>query len=240
MEFLLLLFLGLIPGIFWLFFSLRQDDNKEPPSLLLRVFLVGMLSAIIAMVIESLGFSLIERIAPIISPSLFSVLFLVELFVIIALVEELAKYGAVRFTVFKKPDFDEPVDAMVYMVVAALGFATMENMFVFLGFIGTILIPQELFTYFTGRFLFATPIHVIASGFLGYFMALGMVRKNVLFLPLGIIIATLLHGLYNFSILESTDGSAVFALLPFLITLSCILLICFYRLKKIQVNLTSS
>jgi RsiW-degrading membrane proteinase PrsW (M82 family) len=40
---------------------------------------------------------------------------------------EIFKYLVVRFKVIKNPAFDEPTDIMLYMIIAALGFAAVEN-----------------------------------------------------------------------------------------------------------------
>ena len=45
----------------------------------------------------------------------------------LALIEEIIKFVASHFAARRSPAFSEPVDAMIYMIVAALGFATLEN-----------------------------------------------------------------------------------------------------------------
>lgn len=230
MEFFALLSLGLLPGVFWLIFSLKQDAHPEPRPLIALVFSLGMLAAILSMIAEAQGFRITEMIGSA-SPSLFPLMFLAEVFLIVALTEELTKYLAVRVSVAKHKEFDEPVDAMIYMITAALGFATMENLIIFLGFMGTFPLPADLLLYASGRFLLATPLHVAASGFLGFFLALGILRKNVLFLPAGFVIATLLHGAYNFSILGSADENVLLFLVPFLIIAFFLLLMCLRYLK---------
>jgi RsiW-degrading membrane proteinase PrsW (M82 family) len=36
----------------------------------------------------------------------------------------------VRLKALRDPEFDEPIDAMLYMIIVALGFATIENILV--------------------------------------------------------------------------------------------------------------
>ena len=51
----------------------------------------------------------------------------IHFFLWAALVEEVVKFMAIRFMILNDPEFDEPVDAMIYMITASLGFAAIEN-----------------------------------------------------------------------------------------------------------------
>ena len=46
---------------------------------------------------------------------------------VLAYIEEAVKYLAAKTSALRSKAFDEPVDAMVYLVVAALGFAAPQN-----------------------------------------------------------------------------------------------------------------
>ena len=195
--------------------------------MILRTFFYGMLATIPTALIE-LGF--FETLKPFHVPSLlFAVLYA---FVGIGFVEEMLKYLVVKKTVLNHREFDEPVDAMVYMIVAALGFAALENLL--------ILLPMGInFRFFDAafvsifRFVGATLLHALASGLIGYFLALSLCQtKNRLKLMIqGIVIATLLHGLYDLSIMK-VEGNLKF-LAPVIILIGLAIFV-FYGFKKVK------
>lgn len=198
---------GLAPSLVWLAFYLRQDDHPEPKRMILKVFFWGMLSTIPALALE-LG---IRRFIG-------GILFI---FIGIALVEELAKFFVVRGIVYSNKAMDEPVDLMMYMIVSALGFSALENIFVLFN-LGQAAQFDHIATLAFIRLLGATFLHALASGIFGYFLALSFCfakhRKNYTLFGLGI--ATLLHGFFNFTIIEA-QGSVRFwgPLIIFIITI---------------------
>src|ERR1700690_3093758 len=111
----LTIFLGLLPGFAWLLFYLDEDTHPEPKRIVAAVFAAGILSALVALVAEFFvscafiyGFaSCVQKVGN--GVDLTPVLILV-----FAIIEELAKFGAVYFTVAKTKYFKEPIDAMVY------------------------------------------------------------------------------------------------------------------------------
>ncbi len=229
-NYLFFVYFGLMPSFVWLAYYLRKDSHPEPKSMITRVFLLGMLSSIPALFLE-LGFqSLLERFN---LPA--QVSYLLFIFVGIALVEELCKFLAVRMSVFSSSALDEPVDIMVYMVISALGFAALENILVLMGL--GISAPLTQIAALSGvRFLGATFLHTLASAILGYFLALSYATKKqrIFNILKAFAFAILLHGGFNFYILESQGY------LPFLIPLGIFLITAFFislafsRLKKMK------
>ena len=193
---ILTIILSLIPGFAWLFFYLREDPHPEPKRLIVFTFVVGMAFAFLALAIEVVmnsalhGFG-VEKL------TIFSLLCL-------ALIEEFLKFWAAYWSIGKSPEFNEPVDAMIYMVVAALGFATVEN----LGAIGGIksaetAILSSVFVTTSLRFVGATLLHSLASAVFGYYWALGIREfKAKRYIFIGIIVATLLHAFFNYLIIN--------------------------------------
>ncbi len=197
MSYLILLIFALSPSLIWLLFYLRKDSHPESNFMILKIFFYGMLSAFPAIFIE-LGF--FQETAKLnLSPLLLSFL---NVFVGVALTEEILKYLVVRVKVLKNPEFDEPLDIMLYMIIAALGFAALENILIFMS--------SE--TYFLGlgdtlvlagfRFISATFLHALSSGLLGFFLAMSFfeTKRRRFFLFFGFSISIILHGFYNFSI----------------------------------------
>src|SRR3989304_3362724 len=114
--------LAVLPSLIWLFFYLKEDAHPEPRRWLFITFLTGVALAPIVIFLEMVldNFS-----APIFQGHEKWLLIIL----IAPIVEEVAKYGVVHMTLNRNPVLDEPVDGMIYVVVAALGFAAIENVF---------------------------------------------------------------------------------------------------------------
>ena len=218
-----------LPPILWLLFYLREDNHPEPKLLLLLVFVGGMLSAFLALIGECLWMTISTGscqggIDSTISP--------LVMFGVIALIEEYCKYLSVRVIAEKRPDFDEPIDAMIYMMTAAMGFAALENLlFVFPIFRLNIFSGLEITT---NRFLGANLLHALSSGIVGFFLARAFFSpKRHHFVILGIILATIMHTLFNYLILIR-DGmqQGTFYLILLLSTMAIMVFIDFEKLKK--------
>ncbi len=199
-----LLLLAIAPGLIWLFYFLKKDVHPEPKRMILKIFFFGMLSALPAALIE-VGFRQLspEKIFSIKAWEHDFVAFL-SVLVGVALVEEVLKYLVVQGKILKSSELDEPMDLILYMIIAALGFATLENIFIFFS---PEIFPytfQETFSLAIFRFISATFLHALCSGTIGFFLALSFCETKMkkLLLPAGFAIAVLLHGLYNFSIME--------------------------------------
>lgn len=218
-----LIIFALLPGIIWLLFYLRKDVHPEPNRMVLKIFFYGMLSALLAIFIE-LGFFLISSIV------------LLNIFIGVALVEEFLKYLVVKEKVLKSPEFDEPLDIMLYMIISALGFVTLENLLIFLSPKTFVLNLGETFTLAGFRFVSATFLHALCSGTLGYFLALGFfeTKKRGLFLAAGFFIAIILHGFYNFSIMEMTGYLRIILSIIIILGLAIFVSYGFKRLKKLK------
>ncbi len=230
---LYLIFLSITPGLVWLFYFLRKDVHPEPKRMILQIFFWGMLSALPAALIE-FGF---QRLLP---EKIFSVkawgydlVPFLSILVGVALIEEVLKYLVIQGKVIRNPELDEPIDLILYMIIAALGFATLENIFIFFS---SEILPytfQETFSLAIFRFLSATFLHALCSGTVGFFLALSFCETKMkkLLLPAGFAIAILLHGLYNFSIMN-LGGILRFGI-PLVILISLAIFISF-GIKKIK------
>lgn len=191
--------LGITPSIIWLFFYLQKDVKPEPKSKILQVFAGGIAAAIFAAIAETillkklLGLETLNRTAKI-----------VFVFLAIAFIEEILKYLIVKLLVFKNSELDEPVDIVIYMIIAALGFAALENILLFFSE-GLQVFETALIAAL--RFVGATFLHALSSGILGFFIALWFSKnkKNIILLFAGVSFSVILHALYNFFIIK-TNG----------------------------------
>lgn len=155
-----------------------------------------------------------------------------EFFMWSAFVEEMVKFYAIKIMVMDNPEFDEPIDAMIYMIAASLGFAAIENT---LNVFQTA--PDGLATTVNTlilRFIGATLLHTLSGGLLGYFLAISWFfrhHKKKLIIT-GMLMATLFH--FTFNMVIFTFEGQVSALLyttSLLLGMAFLISILFDRLK---------
>jgi RsiW-degrading membrane proteinase PrsW (M82 family) len=189
---------GILPALAWLWFWLREDSkNPEPRMLIALAFFAGMLAVAVVIPIE-------KAVQPYIASTTL-------LFTAWSAIEEIVKYLAARFTVLRRRDDDEPIDPVIYMVTVALGFAAAENSLFLLSPLSGDTILQ---TIQTGdlRFVGATLLHVLSSSVIGAALGLSFYkpkrvkRKYVFF---GVILAILLHSVFNFLILNTPEAQTL-------------------------------
>lgn len=190
------LLFGLIPALIWLVFWLSEDRaHPEPKRLIARAFIGGGIALLITLPIEAMiaGGSVAEF-----SPRnvfLFSV------------TEESIKYIVAFVIVLRSRELDEGVDALIYMISIALGFAALENVLYILGPLADAQF-LEAATTSNLRFLGATLLHVVASAAIGVSMALAYYSSKavrIFAVGLGLATAIGLHTLFNFLIINLPD-----------------------------------
>lgn len=225
---------GVLPSFIWLFYYLKEDLHPEPKKMILKIFIYGALATIPVFFIQIylsdfLKTSLLFANYPII-------LSLIKWFLIIALTEEIFKYLVVKLAVFKSRELDEPVDIMIYMIVAALGFAAVENILYLLSPLAAASLLQATITISFIRFIGATFLHTLCSALIGYFIAIACSRqeKRFRFTVLGIVLAVLLHGLYNFSIITLNVPLNFEIPMMVIIGLTIFVLLAFDKVKKMK------
>ncbi len=226
-----LIALGVLPSIIWLSIYLREDEHPEPNRFILKTFFLGALLAPVAAGIE---FLLIDEVRNFSLPAVL-VNFLI-FFVFIGIVEEYCKFLAVRIGMLKNPVFDEPTDAMIYLIVAGLGFAALENVLAIFHFIeGNANIFGEALEITALRFLSSTLLHVLASAIVGYYLAQSYFFSRKYGIIHGLIIAGFLHGAYNVLTISSDSFQKIQPTLIVIILLgvmATVVNVLFYRLKK--------
>jgi RsiW-degrading membrane proteinase PrsW (M82 family) len=157
------------------------------------------------------------------------------LFLAWAAIEELFKFGAAYFAALRFSVFDEPLDAVIYMVTAALGFAALENVLF-------ILQPLEsgnvLQTVVTGdlRFIGATLLHTLSSATIGLALAFSFYQRAAirrLAAIGGVILAIFLHALFNLSIIKS-EGEKILMIFLFVWLGAIVLILFFEKIKRIR------
>ena len=135
----------------------------------------------------------------------------------------------------KDKDLDEPIDAMVYMVVAALGFATAENIF----FSSSAFADSAILGIgvISARFIGSTLLHTLSSSIVGYGMALNMhsFPQKRLFLMVSVFIeAILLHALFNYVILSTKNILGFVASIVLLIVFFIFINMAYKKIRKMS------
>lgn len=192
---------GVLPALLWLTFWLLEDRcQPEPKRYIVLSFIFGGLAIIPVLFIEKLA-------------AVYLAMGSLSILVVWAMTEELFKFGAAYLGGLRTAAFDEPLDAVIYMVTAALGFSAMENML----FLFTPLMNGDVLrSVVTGdlRFIGASLLHTLASATIGLAIALSwskpaQVRR--LYALCGVILAVALHTMFNFFILGQ-GGDATFGI----------------------------
>ncbi len=251
--FLILLLFAVLPSFIWVFYYFKKDTHPEPKKLLLLVFFAGAVVAIIGYFFQKGAVGMLSDVARNF-PEYISFFVFFQAFFITAFSEETFKYLAFFFTVRHHCELDEPVDIIIYMITAALGFAALEN-FLVLSSLATNSL-NEIAIVSGLRFLSATFLHAIASGILGAFLVFSYRHSNKLLILAGVVIATVIHATYNFLIMRAymfpveinvfssihsinslpfiTIYPVVFLVLFLLVSLSAILSLVIEQIKKMD------
>jgi RsiW-degrading membrane proteinase PrsW (M82 family) len=196
----LLLLLAIGPALFWLWYFYHRDKYEpEPLAWIVMIYLLGMAVTIPVALIEGVSSLVLSE-------------FVVAIMVA-PVVEECAKFLVVRRTVYETPEFDEPMDGIVYAAAVGLGFATLENII----YVFSALDTSFAFAVQTGivRAFLSVPGHVLFSTMWGD--ALGRAK----FLPFnrrsgviagGLILAIISHALFNLLLYDAV-GFAILVLI---------------------------
>jgi RsiW-degrading membrane proteinase PrsW (M82 family) len=154
-----------------------------------------------------------------------------------AITEEVLKFVASYFGALRNKENNEPIDSLIYLITAALGFAALENTLFLAGAVKTGGFAQGL-DLGVLRFVGASLLHVVSSGTLGFFLALGFykrggVKKVDAFI--GLIAAIVLHALFNLFILKGEGNSAyTLTVFAFVWLAVILLLIGFEKVKQLK------
>lgn len=231
MSKLFLVLIAILPVFLICLFVYLKDDEKEPLSLLARLFISGILSvSLVYLFTYSLQLLIPSFI--VMPRSGYLRLFLYTFFSV-ALIEEFSKYIMAYVFGYKDRNFNQPYDIVIYTVFVSLGFACFENIIYVLqnGFVNAIL-----------RAVTAVPIHACYGVFMGYYLALARLSKKhrakrifIKNMILSILVPVCLHTLYDYLIFLND---------PFFILIVMIVIVIMYyfsikklvQLSKVELN----
>jgi RsiW-degrading membrane proteinase PrsW (M82 family) len=218
---------SLVPVLLWLaFFYTRDRYEREPKWLIARLFLWGLIAGPWA---SGVNLLLAEFLAPAVEATYDSALALAMalLFAMVALSalnEETMKYVVVSSRTRGDPNFNEPIDGIIYMTTAALGFAAGENFVYILNtYFGVLSAPGGTLSAGVSRayieaFLVLAPMrallstlgHVSWSGIVGYYLSGHVLAKATgRTLVGGILLAAAFHTAFNMPLFLTQLGFPV-------------------------------
>lgn len=227
-PFLVAFILGIIPAMIWLWFWLKEDYHPEPAKMLTLAFMGGIATVILVLPLQKLVYDYLLD-------------YKILSFTLWAGIEEVLKFVIAYFIVLKRKVVDEPVDDIIYLIVAALGFVTFENT-LFLNelikggdFVGTLINGNM-------RFVGASLIHIISSATIGVMLALSFYKSKhykVLYTIIGILISILLHTSFNLFIISEVPGNIffIFGMVWIGIVILLLLFEKIKHLKKEEINI---
>gem|GEM_PF-469464 len=163
MTILLALTAALLPSLLWLWFFLSKDRyDPEPRSMVAKAFLLGMAMVPVALFIENRAMELGKCwFPPVGIPNVLFAIF------VVAPVEELLKSFIVWTWFYPDPEFNEPMDGIVYATTTGIGFAMLENALYMLRMGVQVIVLRSVVS---------TLLHVGCTGMVGY--GLGRAKFN--------------------------------------------------------------
>ncbi|MCR4903186.1 MAG: PrsW family intramembrane metalloprotease [Butyrivibrio sp.] len=221
------IYLTVLPPLFLLGYIYKIDKiEHEPVKLILKLFVLGVLSCFPAVVLEDLGVSLLYSIS---SNPESTVTIFIENFFVIALAEEGLKFLFTYQGSWRHKEFNYRFDAIVYAVAVSIGFALLENiLYVFTG-------DGDSFSIVVQRALTSIPLHTITAIFMGHFYGeaklayhRGNLRKSKRGLRLALIVPVIIHGFYDFCLSVESD----LLILIFFVYIIVLDIVAFIKVRK--------
>lgn len=207
MDIFLLLILSILPVVFFGYLIYERDFDKEPTSILVKLFICGIGSTFLTLVISGVMKWLIPFFEN--DNTTLNIYQLIPyVFIGIAAVEEFSKWIFVYKLEYNDNEFNHLYDGIVYAAFVALGFACFENILYVINF-GNAGLENGLQVAISRAFL-AIPGHLCDGIMMGYYLSMAKLalrnnnikesRKNIL---LSLLIPTLAHFLYDYLIMAA-------------------------------------
>lgn len=198
---LLGLVVALLPALLWLALFYQQDRlEPEPRAFVVSLFILGFLMGgavaqpLLRSVFEVQRWATPGSLEHLLSATLLNGLITASL-----------TYFAVRFTVFPSDEFDERIDGIIYGTSAALGLGVSANM-AYLLENGTLSLGVGALSIIVTSLAYAS-----FGAIVGYF--LGLIKPGGgpdWLAPAGVIVAALLHGIYEWLSAQVGSGGLTY------------------------------
>ncbi len=203
-----LLLAATLPGVLISYLIIRADRyEREPLWLLLLCFIAGGLATLPVVWAERWALRMLHY------PPRSVMEAAVLSFGALAPAEELAKWLVLLLLAFPSRAFNEPIDGIVYAVLIAMGFASVENL-VYADRFGLRVLVTRILT--------AVPAHLAFAIVQGYYVGKAHAEpaQRGRLLIQGLLFAILLHGLYDLLVIQGWSrwlmALGIAALYPYL------------------------
>lgn len=154
---------------------------------MLRLFLLGLITPLIAVFIEFFSIPLSSLVLP-------GLMLPAQAFLGIALVEELVKFGALVFATHKQRPFSQVHEGAVCGITVAMGFALVENILY-------VIESNEALRIAMIRCFTSLPLHALTGALMGLAWARRKITSQVSLAPA--LLATIaLHGFYDWVLMD--------------------------------------
>ena len=200
MSNLFIVLIAVIPALIMMIFIYFQDNHeREPLGLLLKIFGLGVLSAVPSIICEAIA----EKLINVTFGGTFLIYHMVTAFFGVAIIEEGFKFLAAYMVTWRNKHFNYKFDGVIYCLFGSMGFAAIENVLYLFRAEADAVVGRGI-----QRGLLAIPAHAMCAIFMGYFYGNAKyaksygdrpgVKKNLF---MGFIIACSLHGFYDFCLM---------------------------------------
>ena len=229
-----LLLISILPAYLLGKYVYNNDKvEKEPKGLLTKLFIFGIISAIMTIIMSLV----VDAFIPFFTEKHNDLLgILIDNFIGVALVEEGFKWIMLRIGSWNDKNFDYQYDGMIYAVYVSLGFATLENILYVCtsGFITGVL-----------RAILSVPGHAFFGVFMGYYY--GLAKKAQLkgdnsavsgYLFMSLLIPIVLHGTFDAALsvtgILNSDISILAVLAFYILFVIFLYIISFKKIKQLS------
>lgn len=187
------LLMACVPAMLWLGYFYSQDRiEPEPRAYVLGCYVIGgFVAAPCASFLVGLATGPESHGLGMNALSLDRWIFAIA---VVGLAQEASKYITVRYTMYVSPEFDEPLDGIIYMSAAGIGFATYESLQYLLGSGGEIFLSAA-----AAQCVVTTLAHASFAGVMGFAMGRAKFHgssapRRSLTLLIGLAAAAVLNG----------------------------------------------
>ena len=210
---IILLILSIAPVVFFGFLIYKRDFDKEPTGILVKLFICGVLSTIVTLLITYL----LQTVIPFFGrehETMSLIELAVAIFIGVALIEEFSKWIFVYKLEYNDQEFNHLYDGVVYAAFVSLGFACFENI---------LYVLQGGVSVAISRAILAIPGHLCDGIMMGYYLSmakLAMINGNKSLstrnLILSLVVPTIAHGIYDYLLFAySVSAQGIFVVLFF-------------------------
>jgi RsiW-degrading membrane proteinase PrsW (M82 family) len=169
-----------------LYLKYRFPEGKF--GLLYKSFIYGLISLVPVLVVQLIASSMgLDSLTTLKRIAFYSL-------VVMGMASEISKFVLLKIFIYPKEDFKTPVDGIIYSVMIAMGFATVNNILYFIN------IPN--LTVSTLNAATAGPANLIYGVLMGFFVGLGKMREIKFIDSLtGLAAAIFFHAMYDFCLI---------------------------------------